>query len=112
VHSIPYNDYERGRGEGGFNRLNRYLMIVIIAGLLIVGGLASVPIFQQYSEQDAKLSQLENDLARERAIHARRVREEQLLKNDPAYLEIISRDKLDVMKPGETIIHFESPKKN
>jgi cell division protein FtsB len=31
-----------------------------------------------------------------------------LLKADPAYLETIARDKLDLMKEGETIFRLES----
>jgi len=110
VNGISYGEYERGRGEGGFNLLNRFLIFVIIISLCAGGIIASVPIFKQYREQNAKLTQLEKDIAREKALYARRTREEQLLKNDPAYLEIISRDRLDVMKPGETIIHLDPPK--
>ena len=110
MNGISYGEYERGRGEGGFNLLNRFLIFVIIISLCAGGIIASVPIFKQYREQNAKLTQLEKDIAREKALYARRTREEQLLKNDPAYLEIISRDRLDVMKPGETIIHLDPPK--
>ena len=30
-----------------------------------------------------------------------------LLQNDPAYTELLARDKLDLMKPGETIFRME-----
>lgn len=108
MNGISYGEYDRG--ESGFNLLNRFLIFVIIVGLCIGGILASVPIFRQYREQNARLEQLEKELAREKALYVRRSREEQLLKNDPAYLEYISRDRLDVMKPGETIIHLDPPK--
>jgi len=110
VHSASYGEYERGRGAGGFGLLNRVLIFVIIVGLGIGGVIVSMPIYRQSREQIARLRQLDSELAREKALHARRVREKQLLENDPAYLEIISRDKLDVMKPGETIIRLDPPR--
>jgi len=86
------------------------LIFVIIVALCVGGIITSIPIFKQYREQNERLDQLQKELAREKALHARRVREEQLLRNDPAYLEIVSRDRLDVMKPGETIIHLDPPR--
>lgn len=110
MNGTSYGEYERGRGESGFQVLNRFLIFIIIVGVCIGGIIMSVPIFKQYREQNEKLTQLQRDLTREKALYARRSREEQLLKNDPAYIEIISRDRLDVMKPGETIIHLDPPK--
>jgi cell division protein FtsB len=31
-----------------------------------------------------------------------------LLQSDPSYLELLARDKLDLMKPGETIFRMDS----
>jgi cell division protein FtsB len=40
---------------------------------------------------------------------ARQTREVHLLKNDPTFLEIKARDRLDLMKEGETIFRLEPP---
>ncbi|MEY2504477.1 MAG: Septum formation initiator, partial [Verrucomicrobiota bacterium] len=40
---------------------------------------------------------------------ARQTREVNLLKTDPTYLETIARDRLDLMKEGETIFRLEQP---
>lgn len=109
MNETSYGDYERRHNEGGFHVLNRLLIFVIIVALCVAGVIASVPIFKQYREQNAQISELQQKLALEKALLARRIREEQLLKNDPAYLEIVSRDRLDVMKSGETIIHLDPP---
>lgn len=38
-----------------------------------------------------------------------RLREEYLrLKDDPEYLELVSRDRLDLLRPGETVVRFIS----
>jgi len=110
VNGTSYGEIERGRSDSAFQVLNRFLIFVIILGVCVGGVIMSVPIIKQYREQSEKIRRLQNDLSREKALNTRRIREEQLLKNDPAYLEIVSRDRLDVMKPGETIIHLDPPK--
>lgn len=110
MNGTSYGELEHGRTDNAFQVLNRFLIFVIILGVGAGGVIMSVPIIKQYREQSEKISRLQSEIAREKAIYARRTREEQLLKNDPAYLEIISRDRLDVMKAGETIIHLDPPK--
>ncbi len=110
MNGTSYGEYERGRTDNAFQILNRFLIFVIILAVCVGGVIMSVPIIKQYREQSEKISRLQSEIAREKGVYARRSREEQLLKNDPAYLEIVSRDRLDVMKPGETIIHLDPPK--
>jgi cell division protein FtsB len=108
VNETSYDQFERRRAESsGFHLLNRLLILVIIVMLCAGAVITSIPIFKQYQDQKETITRFKKDLVREKALYARRVREEQLLKNDPAYLEIVSRDRLDVMKPGETIIRLE-----
>jgi cell division protein FtsB len=110
VNETSYDQFERkGAESGGFRTLNRLLILIIIVGLCAGAVITSIPILKQYQDQNAKISHFQKELAREKALYARRMREERLLKSDPAYLEIVSRDRLDVMKPGETIIRLEPP---
>lgn len=110
MNETSYGEYDRRRNESGFHFLNRLLIAVIILALCIGGIITSIPLVKQYREQNATLDRLQKELIQQKAIHARHTREEQLLKNDPAYLEIIARDRLSVMKPGETIIHLDPPR--
>jgi len=96
--------------RNGFRTVNRGLVSVIIAGVCVIGALLFRPLIQESREQTEQIAKLQSELTRERALHARSAREEELLKNDPAYIELIARDRLDVMKPGETIIHLETKK--
>jgi cell division protein FtsB len=41
---------------------------------------------------------------------AHQTREINLLKTDSTYLETVARDRLDLMKEGETIFRLESPR--
>lgn len=79
----------------------------VILALCALVGLNLIPIFKARNEETARIDQLHAEIAKEKAILSHRTREEELLKNDPAYVETIARDRLDVMKPGETIIRLE-----
>jgi len=79
----------------------------IAAGLIAVVGLFFVPVLnteQTYKDEKAKL---------QRQIAAGYENQEQLelqtqhMKDDPAYVEHIARDQLNMGKPGETIIRFD-----
>ena len=79
----------------------------IILGLIAVVGLFFVPVLnteQTYKDQKAKL---------QREIAAAYEEQEQFelqtqhMKEDPAYVEHIARDQLNMGKPGETIIRFD-----
>jgi cell division protein FtsB len=57
---------------------------------------------QQYALQNLKLQ-----VEQERATYNKQSKKLTLLQNDPAYIELLARDKLDLMKPGETIFRME-----
>jgi cell division protein FtsB len=84
------------------------LLIVICALILL-----SVVFYPEWT----RLSQMRRDLAhrKERLAELQRKakeREEEvrLLRTDPAYLEIFAREKLDLMKDGETIFRLDPPR--
>jgi cell division protein FtsB len=49
------------------------------------------------------------ELANEQLLRKQREREKFLLENDPEYIETIARDRLDLMKEGETIFRLDGP---
>ena len=55
-----------------------------------------------------QLDQEQSKLSNEQLIRQQRTREVQLLQNDPEYVEIIARDKIGVMKEGETIFRVDT----
>lgn len=76
------------------------------ATLILMGctaiALLAVPQVRELRRLESEYSQ---SLARERETLAqkdRRSRELDALKNNPEYLELIARDRLDLYKPGET----------
>jgi cell division protein FtsB len=61
---------------------------------------------QSRSEIDNLLQQV----SEQQNLLARQTREVTLLKTDVSYLETIARDRLDLMKEGETIFRLETPR--
>ena len=53
------------------------------------------------------LAALEEKLEGERNKARDQERQIYLLENDPEYVEIIARDKLDLMKEGETVFRYD-----
>ena len=84
------------------------MISVIILGLSLGGTLALVPLLRQRTKETLQVDQLRAEVAKKKAAVIVARRELELLKNDPAYIEIKARDRLDLMKPGETIVRFES----
>jgi len=53
-------------------------------------------------------SELEKSKEQAMIDQQRLIRQKKLLKTDPEYIENIARDKLDLMKPGETIYRLDN----
>src|SRR5205085_2608229 len=58
----------------------------------------------------AEIDALQAQVNEQKTILGRQTREVNLLKTDPTYLETIARDRLDLMKEGETIFRLEPVK--
>ena len=53
---------------------------------------------------------IKEELIAQQSLRKQREREVYLLENDKEYIEIIARDKLDMMKEGETIFRLDPAK--
>lgn len=106
-----YGDLERGHRDGVWHFLNRLMVTLIVFAAIVVTIFAFIPELKKQREQNARLNQLKTDIERQKTLLARRTREVELLKNDPGYVETLARDRLDLMKEGETIYRIEQPNK-
>lgn len=93
--------------DGFFGVVNRLLVVGIVAILAVGCILAFIPLLRQRHRETAQIEQLQTEVSRKKTAVAQLRREAELLKNDPAYIELKARDRLDMMKPGETIVRFE-----
>lgn len=100
----------RRRNPEFWHQVNRLLTAAIFLVALIFVALAFRPEWNRRNELARQLSQEEAKLASELLLQKQRTREVQLLQTDPEYVEMIARDKLGVMREGETIFRLDPPK--
>ena len=101
----------RRRSEPNFwHTLNRVIGTLIVLGILLTVGVMFYPVGQRQQDMRAALVALEREKVEKTALLEKSQREIELLRNDPEYLETIARDRLNLMKPGETIFRVEIPR--
>ena len=102
-----YGDF-RGRHEATvWQRLNTVLRALLIIALLLIVLTFFLPRYKQLTQSRAEVEALQTQVNADKSKLARRAREVNLLKTDATYLETIARDRLDLMKEGETIFRLE-----
>ena len=91
-----------------WQRLNRVLIALLLIALWL--GIVSLflPPYKELTRGRGEIDNLQTLVNEQKTLVARQTREVNLLKTDPAYLETIARDKLDLMKEGEVIFRLES----
>jgi cell division protein FtsB len=110
VSSGPGQFQSSSPSEGIWYFLNRLLFVLIV---LTVGAIAAyhfLPEVTKRRDQEARVEELKLEVEKERQLLVRNTRAEELLKHDPEYVGLIARDRLDLMKEGETIYRFDPVK--
>lgn len=102
----------RRRRETDFWRaVNRFLILLIGIGFVVAVSMAFVPELRRIDEMRATLAALQKELAASDLLLAQQQRQERWLNESPEYVEQIARDRLGVMKEGETLIRLDEEKK-
>lgn len=101
----------RRRNEPDFwHGINRVLQFLVVAGFLLTVGVMFYPVWHKQQDMRLRVLQLESEL-KEKTVSMQSLQGELgLLRNDREYLETIARDRLNLMKPGETIFRVEQPR--
>ena len=79
----------------------------IMVGALAVVGLFFVPVLQTENRHKAELERIQLQIANAQDQQRELLLETELMKNDPSYVEHIARDRLNMGRPGETILRFD-----
>lgn len=90
--------------------LNRVLMFLTFVGAICIIALWFYPELKRRDAMVKNLEEKQAALATEEARNRLQTREVYLLENDREYIETVARDRLDMMKEGETIFRLDSPK--
>jgi cell division protein FtsB len=101
-------------------KTERSARIVLWKNLLIVAGVLLVLYFLvtrvvgemgmvKYYRMKAQYSALTEEIAKLKQDNVRLRKDVDSLKNDPAYLERVARDKLGLARPGEIVYYYGQP---
>jgi cell division protein FtsB len=101
--------FDQPRDDWVRSFLNRIVYLLIIIAALILLTCWFLPLVKEQQRQQRALQALKQQVEQERAKFNKESKKLTLLQNDPAYTELLARDKLDLMKPGETIIRMDPP---
>lgn len=100
----------RRRPEPDFwHKLNMLVGMLVIGGVLLTIGVMFYPVWQKQRDMRASLGALERERAAKTAELRTTQRQLDLLRTDAEYVETIARDRLNLMKPGETVFRVEIP---
>ena len=93
-----------------WQRINRLLWVVIVLTVvaLIVG--AFLPEREKLLEERRKSEDLQRSIDQQKAINTHLRNQATWLANDPEYLANYARDKMNMMRDGETILVLDPPK--
>ena len=104
----PYGDFRARREASVWQRLNRILLILLVMAIWLVIVSLFVPPYKKLVQSRTEIDNLQQQVNDQQTLLARQTREVNLLKTDVTYLETIARDRLDLMKEGETIFRLET----
>jgi cell division protein FtsB len=109
VENPSYGDFRERREATVWQRLNSILRVLLVLAAILVVVSLFLPLYKKLGQGQTENENLQSQVKDQKILLARQTREVNLLKTDPAYLETMARDKLDLMKEGETIFRLEAP---
>ena len=104
-----YGDFRARREASVWQRLNSVLRVLLGLAVVLVIVSLFLPLYKKRAQAQNEIDNLQNQVNEQKIVLARQTREVHLLTSDPVYLETIARDRLDLMKEGETIFRLEPP---
>ncbi len=104
---VEHIDFRARREASVWQRLNRILLVLVLLALWLGIITLFVPPYKRLTSSRGEIDQLQAQVNEQKSLLAKQTRQIYLLNTDVTYLETIARDRLDLMKPGETIFRFE-----
>ena len=105
---MDYTDFRARREATVWQRWNRVLLTLLFLAVWLVIVSLFVPPYKKLKIGEEDIAKLQANRDEQQTLLSKQTREVNLLKTDPVYLETIARDRLDLMKDGETIFRIES----
>jgi cell division protein FtsB len=100
----------RKRRETDFWRaVNTGLTFLVGLGAIVAAVLWFLPELRRIEEMRGTLAGLEKELAAQQLLLAKQQREEGWLNENPEYVELVARDRLEMIKKDETVVRLDEP---
>ena len=108
---VDHVDFRARRDATVWQQLNRILLVLLVVAFWLGIITLFVPPYKRLTKSRSEIDQLQAQSSEQKNLLARQTRQVYLLKTDATYLETIARDRLDLMKEGETSCRRASPTK-
>ena len=103
--SIPLKRHSGGNIWATLAYLTQGVVLLLV---LAAVGLLFLPVIETSHQLEARKAELQRRIAAGQEQQQQYQIETEHMKRDPAYVEHIARDQLNLGKPGETIMRFDS----
>jgi len=107
VEYSSYGDFRERREATIWQRLNRVLRVLLFIAIWLIVVSLFVPPYNKLKQVRGDTDRLQSLVNEQKTLLAQQTREINWLKTDPTYLETKARDRLELMKEGETIFRLE-----
>ena len=94
------------RGKTG---IRSYILPIVLVLLLAAGGVLLWPVYRAKQKKQTELYRLRRTLAEKEAERNERARQTEALKNSPAAVEQVAREKFRYAREGETLLEYPAP---
>ncbi len=110
VDGTGYGDFRARREATIWQQMNQILVVLLFIATWLLLISFFLPPYKKITQNRAENERLQSEIEEQKSLLARQTKQVTLLKTDPVFLETIARDKLDLMKEGETIFRLEPRK--
>ena len=93
---------------GIWSKLTQAVVALVVVAVLILIGMEYLPQIQKNERFRREILRLENELQKQETISRQLRAEIDALRNDPATVTRLAREKLGYAKADETVIHFDT----
>ncbi|MBO5689088.1 MAG: septum formation initiator family protein [Lentisphaeria bacterium] len=90
----------------GRTNIRSYLLTILLLLALAAGGVMLWPVYRAKQKKQAELLRLQQTLAEKKAERNTRAQETEALKNSPAAVEKVAREKFRFAREGETVLAY------
>ena len=94
------------------NSASAYLLFFVLILTVAAAAVLLLPVYRDYQKKKAEEEKLREELADRTETSAALNSEVAGLRNDPEEIEKVAREKFELVRDGETVMRYDSPKKN